>query len=95
MDYEFSSKEELYNRVRPALMAKYQEFVRFGYFYIKEVDIWNYLIDAKWRFSKDLMLVDIVDDIMKLDVRVLDNFVKSEIGEVRRNIKYVENYEVI
>ena len=36
MDYEFSSKEELYKRVGPALRAKLNEFHRLGYSYIKE-----------------------------------------------------------
>ena len=44
MDIEFSSKEELYQRVKPALKAKTMELKRVGYSYIREIDIWNYLI---------------------------------------------------
>jgi len=64
MDYEFSSVKELFERVRPALRAKIAEFQRMGYQNVTESDIWNYLIDAKWRKGKDLMLSDIVSDIM-------------------------------
>ena len=63
MDFEFSSKEELYQRVSPALRAKVMELKRLGYPYIKEVDIWNYLIETKWCKGHDLMLSDIVNDI--------------------------------
>ena len=64
MDYEFSSLEELYKRVSPALHAKEVEMHRLGYFYIKDIDIWNYLTRKKWKNGKDLMLSDIVSDIM-------------------------------
>ena len=64
MDFEFSSKEELYERVGPALRAKVSELRRLGYRNIKEMDVWNCLIQTKWLNSKNLMLSDIVDDIL-------------------------------
>ena len=67
MDFEFSSKEELYQRVSPALRAKVMELKRLGYPYIKEVDIWNYLIESSWKSGKNLMLSDIVNDILHIE----------------------------
>ena len=45
MDYEFSSQEELFKRVKPALNSKKSELDKLGYTYINIMDIWNYLIE--------------------------------------------------
>ena len=84
MDYEFSSKEELYQRIKPALSAKLNELKRLGYSYIHDVDIWNYLIQTKWCKSKDLMLSDIVDDIFQLREKEIDNYIKEKISNSER-----------
>lgn len=78
MDYEFSSKEELFHRVGPALRAKVRELKRLGYTYIQEIDVWNYLITNKWCKSKDLMLSDIVNDIMHAEIREVDQFLREK-----------------
>ena len=67
---EFKSIEELFDRVRPALNTKVFEGKEFG-FQVKEIDIWNYLVDSKWKKSNNLMLSDIVDDILNLDLKKL------------------------
>ena len=41
MDIQFNSLEELYNRIKPALMAKVEELKRNDLNYIKEEDVWN------------------------------------------------------
>ena len=74
MDYEFSSKEELFQRVKPALNAKVGELHRFGYTYINQMDVWNYLIENIWIKSKDLMLSDIVSDILHTDNKKIDAY---------------------
>ena len=63
MNFEFSSKEELFFRVRPALKAKSNELYNLGYSYVTDYDIWNYLIQVKWIKSKNLYLCDVVNDI--------------------------------
>ena len=68
MDLEFSSKEELFQRVKPALSVKVNELHRFGYTYINQMDVWNYLIENVWCKSRDLMLSDIVNDILYLEI---------------------------
>ena len=67
MDFEFNSKEELYLRVRPALIAKSSELSRLGYSFVTDIDIWNYLIQVKWIKSKNLYLRDVVHDIFNAD----------------------------
>lgn len=71
MSLEFSSLNDLYKRVKPALHAKEEEFHRLGYSKVKSIDIWNYLIENKWKKGKNLMLSDIVSDIMNLDCKVM------------------------
>ena len=81
MNYDFSSSEELFNRVSPALKSKENEFKRLGYSNIKALDIWNYLIESKWKFGKGLMLSDIVNDIMKCDYKQIDSYLKKSYNE--------------
>ena len=94
MDYEFSTKEELFTRVRPALQAKEVELHRLGYPYISDIDIWNYLIQVKWKASKNLMLSDIVDDIMHTNEKKIDEYLKGKMVKSRRT-KYFNDYEEI
>lgn len=68
MDYEFNSKEELYERVLPALKLKVKEFKRLGNSNITCLDVWNYLIYSSWKSGKNLMLSDIVNDILYLEI---------------------------
>ena len=90
MELEFSSQEELYKRVEPALKAKLAELHRLGYPYIQLMDIWKYLIDAKWKKSHDLTLSDIVHDVLHVDNRKLDEYLKGEITKRRRSQDSVE-----
>ena len=94
MDYEFSSKEELFQRVKPALNAKVGELHRFGYTYINQMDVWNYLIENIWIKSKDLMLSDIVSDILHTDNKKIDAYLKSEITDERSQY-FEKNIEVL
>jgi hypothetical protein len=68
MDYEFNSKEELYERVLPALKLKVKEFKRLGNSNITCLDVWDYLIYSSWKSGKNLMLSDIVNDILYLEI---------------------------
>lgn len=90
MELEFSSQEELYQRVQPALKAKLAELQRLGYSYIQLVDIWNYLIYSKWKSSKDLTLSDIVNDILYVEGRQLEEYLKGKLTKKRRSQDEVE-----
>ena len=68
MDFEFNSKEELYERVLPALKLKVKEFKRLGNSNITCLDVWDYLIYSSWKSGKNLMLSDIVNDILYLEI---------------------------
>ena len=43
MNTEFTTLEQLYERLKPALRTKMREMRSLGYVYIREEDIWNYL----------------------------------------------------
>ena len=91
MDYEFSSKEELFKRVRPALKAKLNEFQRLGYSYVQEMDVWNYLIENVWSKSKDLMLSDIVNDILHVKIKKIDDYLKDKMSSTNRTQYFDSN----
>ena len=65
---DFKSIDELFDRVEPALKIKVEEGKALGY-QITENDIWEYLVNSKWKKAKNLMLSDVVDDILNLDLK--------------------------
>ena len=85
MDLEFSSLKDLYLRVEPALNAKKIELERMGLSYIKKQDVWEYLVETKWKKANGLMLSDIVNDILNTDNSLIDKYFKE------KNISLDEN----
>jgi len=64
---EYKSQKELYLALIPALNVKIRLIKNTNFKYIKKEDIWNYLRDNKWKYSIDLTLSDMVQDIIHLD----------------------------
>lgn len=91
MDLEFSSLEELYIRIKPALKAKKSSMYRQGYSYIKEEDIWNYLTEIKWKKTKGLSLSEMVSDILNADDLVVDNYLKQKLNKNQRTVYFNED----
>ena len=92
-DVAFSSIEELYKRVKPALMTKSDELKRNGIDYITSEDIWNYLKDHIWINSRNLRLFRMVDDILNADNEKIEDYVKSKMGSKERNVYFNDNME--
>lgn len=84
MDIKFSSLNELYERLVPALNSKVNELVRSKYNYIKKEDIWNYLKDKKWAHANNLTLAGMVDNVLNCNSYELDRYVKSKVKEQSR-----------
>lgn len=84
MDIEFKNVTELYNRVYPALKSKVRELHKNKITYIKEPDIWNCLINLRWKMQRGLELSEIVDDILNIDNKILDDYVKGEIKKIKK-----------
>lgn len=89
-EIKFKSLEDLYKRIYPALKSKKRELNKKGYNYIHEIDIWNYLKTNKWRRSQDLDLGCMVNDIFNIQDREIDNYVKEEFKNYRREINQEE-----
>lgn len=84
MDITFHSEEELYERLLPALRTKKKEMHRYGFTYIKEEDIWNYLKEVKWIQSKNLKLFEMTDDILNTDDIIIDDHFKKSLRTMKR-----------
>lgn len=95
MGCEFSNKEDLYRRVKPALNAKKSILDRSGYTYINQIDVWNYLIQEKWCKSHNLMLCDMVDDILKVDNKDVDTYLKKKLANVKRTQYFDKDLEIL
>lgn len=74
---EYKSQRELYLNLVPALNVKIKLLRRNNYKDITREDVWNYLRDNKWKYSIDLTLADMVQDIIHVDNLEINNFVKS------------------
>lgn len=90
MEVEFNSLEELYNRLKPALITKKNEMNRSGYQYIKIEDIWNYLKEVKWKKAKDLSLYEMVSDVLNVDDLLIDDYLKQKLNLRNREIYFKE-----
>lgn len=85
MELEFKSRQELFERLKPALKTKQTELKMNGYSYIHVIDIWDYLIKDKWQNAHGLSLYDMVSDILNSDNEFIDDFVKQMIKNKKRN----------
>lgn len=90
MELEFTSLEQLYQRLKPALVAKANEMRMQGYKYVKEDDVWNYLKEVKWSNSKNLLLFEMVRDILNVDSIVIDDYVRVKLNSNERKIYFGE-----
>lgn len=88
MNIEFSSLEELYRRIKPALHTKKEEMRRAGYIYIKEEDIWNYLKEIKWINSKNLSLYQMVSDVLNVENELIDRYLKEKLNMRNRTVYF-------
>ena len=77
MNYEFNSIES-FKKLVPCLNSKVKELQRYGIDYIKKEDIWNYFIKNVWKDNVPY-LSDMVDDILKLDNKVIIDYTNEVI----------------
>lgn len=59
--------EELFELVRPALESKILEFRLYNYNSVKDVDVWHYCINKKWRKRdiQEMRVSEMVNDILE------------------------------
>lgn len=90
MNTEFTTLEQLYERLKPALRTKMREMKSLGYTYIREEDIWNYLKEVKWVSSKNLLLFEMVRDVLNVDNGSVDSYVRQKLNSRERRIYFNE-----
>lgn len=90
MNTEFTTLEQLYKRLKPALRTKMREMRSLGYAYIREEDIWNYLKEVKWINSKNLLLFEMVRDVLNVDNGSIDSYVRQKLNSRERRIYFNE-----
>ena len=90
MNTEFTTLEQLYERLKPALRTKMREMRSLGYTYIREEDIWNYLKEIKWINSKNLLLFEMVRDVLNVDNGTIDSYVRQKLNSRERRIYFNE-----
>ncbi len=90
MNTEFTTLEQLYERLKPALRTKMREMRSLGYSYIREEDIWNYLKEVKWVSSKNLLLFEMVRDVLNVDNGSVDSYVRQKLNSRERRIYFNE-----
>ena len=83
----FKTKEELYNRVLPALYSKLKEIKRLGFKYVTEKDIWNYLVENEWMRRSNLELFDLINDILYIDNYKLNDYVVAKMNKLKMESK--------
>lgn len=84
MEIEFENSKELFNRLKPALLSKQTELKNKGYSYIHLIDIWDYLVDRKWKQANNLSLYEMVSDILNSDNELIDDYVKDVLKNMSR-----------
>lgn len=89
MDINFNSLQELYDRIKPALLTKKEEMRRVGIDYVKEEDIWNYFKETKWVKATDLSLYQMVSDVLNTDNILIEDYLKQKI---RREVR-IPNFD--
>ena len=75
---KFSSIDDLYKRVLPALNTKVNEFKKRKINYISNKDIWNYCIDNLWKGKNDLRIYEMVDDILNTDFLKIEVYIRRK-----------------
>ena len=79
MNIEFNNLKELKDRITPALNTKLKELKKNNYNIATIEDIWNYLIEKKWKTAQNLTLYDIINDVLNIDNEDIEEYaIRSE-----------------
>ena len=79
MNIEFNNLKELKDRITPALNTKLKELKKNNYNISTIEDIWNYLIEKKWKTAQNLTLYDIINDVLNINNEDIEEYaIRSE-----------------
>lgn len=85
MENKFTTQNELYIKVLPALKTKKNEMVRSGFRFVKEIDLWEYHKEHTWRRAKGLTLASIVNDILNTENKLYEDYIVKKYKESDNN----------
>lgn len=91
MNNTFKTIDDLYKRLKPALYSKVVELKRMGLDYIKEEDIFNYLLETSWSKKDNLSISELTNEILYLDKNLITNYVMKILKNAERNIDEEDN----
>lgn len=91
MNNDFKTIDDLYKRLKPALYSKVIELKRRGLDYIREEDIFNYLLETSWAKKDNLSIAELTNDILYLDDNLITNYVMNIFKNTERNINEEDN----
>jgi len=74
---EYTNQKELYIALLPAFSVKRRLNSITKYPNIKNSDIWRYLAESKWKYSINLTISDMVNDIIMVDVNDINQFIQG------------------
>ncbi len=84
MEFGLNSSLDLYKRLTPAMNCKIREVAKEKKEYLKKEDVWNFLMQSKWKDEKGITLAEMVDDILNLDNLLLLKYLDKQ-KELERN----------
>ena len=84
--YEYKSQQELYEGLIPAINVKLKMLKNSEYQYITKEDIWNFLKETKWKNSVDLTLGEMVNDIIHIENKDIDIYLKDKLKNEKKEI---------
>ena len=71
---EFTSLQQLYQKLLPAFNVKKRLILKSKYKDINNENIWNYLTETKWKEATDLSLPEMINDIITVDLEELNHY---------------------
>lgn len=85
MENKFTTQNDLYIKVLPALKTKKNEMIREGIKMVREIDLWEYNKEFTWRKAKGLTLASIVNDILNTDSKLYEEYIVRRYRERDEN----------
>lgn len=87
VEFKFTSLEDLFKKVKPALNTKVADLRRHNIRYINEEDIWHYLRKNYWVKAEKLSLGEIVNDILSTPNAELESYMAKSRGKKPKKAK--------
>jgi Post-transcriptional regulator len=83
---EKEKQKELREQLMPALQCKYDEFRLLGYKQVTIDQIWDCLVQKKWKnFKEERKLFELVNDILSLQIGEYMSFITMQSYKEQRS----------